>query len=138
VTSAFLVRPREGDDDAIAAPFDAIQAVVPVAELATPLDAGLENLTGLVGTASGGRRPPEAQQRTASAPLQLWMDQRDERLDVAGRERLIRGSDGLDAHTPTVLRRTQTGKWDGTDKAGGRVELLVAQRGVAPAAHRSR
>lgn len=66
-------------------------------------DGGRENLTGLVRAASGGRRPPEADQAAPAAPFHRRVDQCDERLYVALSERLERGPDGIDAHGARLL-----------------------------------
>jgi hypothetical protein len=82
VTVPVLVRPGERDDDALSARLNRIEAVVVVTGFASFRDASAENRTGLQWAVSGGGRP-EARQTSASTPLHLRVDQRDERLDVA-------------------------------------------------------
>jgi hypothetical protein len=102
VTPAFLVRPGDGDDDAVATLLDRIDPSVVVAVPAAPVDRRRESLTGLGGAVSGGRRSPEPGQAASTTPLHLWVDQRDQRLDLAARERLVGSTDRLDIHSSTV------------------------------------
>jgi hypothetical protein len=115
------VRPREGDDDAVAVLLDRVEAIVMVAGACGRGDGGRENLTGLVRAASGGRGPPKTDQPTPAAPLHRRVDQRDERLDVALSERLERGTDGIDADAARLLsarppskRRGRASRRDGS------------------------
>jgi hypothetical protein len=98
VALAFLVCPGKGDDDAAATLLDGIDPPVVVAELAAPVDRPGESLTGLVGAVSGWGRPPESRRVPSAAPLHLRVDQRDERVDLTVGERLIGGTDRVDAH----------------------------------------
>lgn len=61
-----------------------------------------ENLTGLVGTVSGRWRLPEPREPAPTAPLHVRVNQRDQGLHIAGRERFIGLTDGLGAHVETV------------------------------------
>jgi hypothetical protein len=96
-----LVRPGEGDHDAVAPRLDRIEVVVPITELPSRRNPLVENRTGLVRPLSG-RRSPEARQPASSAPLHLGVDQRDERLDVAVTERLVRGAHRFNSHENTI------------------------------------
>ena len=82
---------------------DRVESIVTVAGARRRGDGRRENLTGLVRAASGGRRPPEADQAAPAAPFHRGFDQGDERLDVALSEGLECGSDRIDAHAARLL-----------------------------------
>jgi hypothetical protein len=98
VAPPLSVGPGERDHDPVSPRLKGIEAVVASTEQLLRRDPLVENLTGLVGAMSG-RRPEKPPQSAPSAPLHLAVDQRDERLDVALGERLIRGANRLNSHT---------------------------------------
>jgi hypothetical protein len=103
VAPASPVGPRERDDDAIAVLLNRVEAIVMVAGARGRGDGGRENLTGLVGAASGGRRPPESDDAAPAPPFHRRVNQGDKRLDIALSERLERGPDRIDAHAARLL-----------------------------------
>jgi hypothetical protein len=83
VPLAAPIRPREGGDDAVAVLLDRVEAIVMVAGARRRGNGGRENLTGLVRSASGGRRPPKSDQPASTAPLHRRVYERDEWPDVS-------------------------------------------------------
>jgi hypothetical protein len=98
VTPPLSIGPGERDHDPVAPRLKGIEAVVASAEQPLLRYPFVENLTGLVGAMSG-RRPEKPPQSPPSAPLHLGVDQRDERLNVALSEGLIRGANRINSHT---------------------------------------
>ena len=91
----------------VVAVLDGIDAVVAIAAQASVRDSVGENLTGLVGAASG-RWMEELPQPASSTPLHGRVDERDERLDVAVGQRVIRDAKRIDGHGENLLRRGST------------------------------
>ena len=83
-----------------------VEAEISVAYDLSPPNCRLENLPGLVWAASGGRGTPKSRPASASTPFHVRMNERDERLNIAGPECLVRGSDLLHARhrTPAAER----------------------------------
>jgi hypothetical protein len=104
VASSFLVGPGIRHNNTVTARLHRIEAVVPITDLPSRRDPLLENRTGLVGALSG-RRSPEPRQPAPPAPFHLGVDQRDERLDVAFTERLVRGAHRFDRHANKIRTR---------------------------------
>jgi S1-C subfamily serine protease len=80
--------------------------MVVVAERLLPADASLENLTGLLRAVSGGRLPEPRQPPTA-APLHAGVHQRNQRLDIACDQRLVRRANRVLAHRLERYRTSQ-------------------------------
>jgi hypothetical protein len=97
VSPAGLLTPREHDSDSPVALLESVDAQVVIAVSVSPLDLCPEDLTGLRGTCSG-RRPLPKTPGAPTAPLHLRVHQRDQRLDVARAERLVRSPDRVGAH----------------------------------------
>jgi hypothetical protein len=98
-------RPREGDYDPVATRLDEVEAVGAVGDFPPLRYPPSENLTGLVGAASGGR-PQGLPQPAAAPPLHVRVDQRDERLYVTFAERLVRVANRVNGHRDSVLQTT--------------------------------
>jgi hypothetical protein len=90
-------RPGERDYDPVATRLDGVETVGAVADFPPFRYPPSENLTGLVGAASGGW-PQRLPQPAAAPPLHVRVNQRDERLDVTFSERLVRGANRVDGH----------------------------------------
>jgi hypothetical protein len=118
-----LVRPGKRDDDPITARLDRVEAVVAIPGLPSRCDPSGESLTGLSGAASG-RRPPGPQEPAPSPPLHIRVDQRDERLEVAVTERLVRGAKRLDSHPERLLRHQARGCQELTSRHQARTARL--------------
>jgi hypothetical protein len=101
-----LAGPGKRDNDAVAARLDRVGREVAGTQPLFP-DPLVENRTGLIRALSGGSapEPEELGQLAPSAPLHLRVDQRDERLDVALTERLIRGANRVTAHPDRLQAR---------------------------------
>jgi hypothetical protein len=96
------IRPRERDDDPLAPLLDRIDATVAAASRERAGDASRENLAGLGRSVSGRWVPPQAPGGSAATPLQLGVDEPDERLDVAGHERLVGGTRRVKHHVGSI------------------------------------
>jgi hypothetical protein len=98
VALAVALRPRKRDHDAVATSLHRVEPPVTIACLPPPIHSRQENLTGLVGTPSGRWSLPEPRQPASSMPHQVRMNERDERIDVAGHECFVRTADRVGAH----------------------------------------
>ena len=95
---AVPVGPRERDRDTVVDLLDRVDLIAIVPVLHSPVERGLENLTGLVGPVSGRDGPPESPPPPSAAPLHSRPHQRDERLHVSFTERDVSGPNLIDAH----------------------------------------
>jgi hypothetical protein len=82
VTVAFTIGPRERDRETITGSLYGIDAQVAITLRSPPANCRGENLTGLIGAMSGGRRLPEPPAAASTAPVDLGMHQGHERLDI--------------------------------------------------------
>lgn len=111
MSRAVLVRPRERDHDPLAPLLDRIDATVVTASRDRAGDASRENLAGLGRSVSGRWVPPQAPGGSAATPLELGVDEPDERLDVPGHERLVGGTCRVKHHVGSIETLDQLHRW---------------------------
>ena len=96
---------------------DGLDPVLAVADSPRVPDTELENLTGLIGTASLGHGPPEAPPRAARPPDHVVAHQRHKRLGITHTERLIRLPKNVGGHRSDLTRGAQRSRSRETRRA---------------------
>ena len=98
VAHIVAVGPGEGNHCPAAACLNRVDVRVVISSRLTPVHRKLENLTGLFGAVSGRWGSPKPRERASSAPFHVWMDQRDQWLNLATRKRLVGGAYRVGTH----------------------------------------